>query len=30
MTYGYVYVAQVSMGADMNHTIKGYYGSRKL
>src|SRR5690606_4285472 len=22
MTYGYIYVAQIAMGADMNHTIK--------
>ncbi len=22
MSYGYVYVAQISMGADMNQTIK--------
>ncbi len=24
MSYGYVYVAQISMGADKNQTIQGY------
>ena len=30
MSYGYVYVAQVGMGADKNQTYEGYHRSRKL
>ena len=30
MTYGYVYVAQVAMGANMNQTLKAIHGGRGL
>ena len=30
MSYGYVYVAQIAMGADKNQTIKSYKRSRSL
>ena len=29
MSYGYVYVAQVGMGADKNQLMKAMHGSRK-
>lgn len=30
MSYGYVYVAQIAMGADKNQTIKAIQGSGSL
>ncbi len=30
MTYGYVYVAQVAMGANMNQTLEGHLRGRGL
>ena len=29
ITYGYVYVAQIAMGADMNHTIRALYEAER-